>query len=282
MENIIKIKGVTKKYGDFVAVNELNLNIEKGSFFGLLGPNGAGKTTLINMLVGLLKPEEGSLLIKEKQMSRNNIYLKKQIGIVPQHINLDKDLTVKENLILSGKLFKLKKEEIIIQVEKLLDYMELKEAENRMSSKLSGGMKRKLMIAKALIHNPEIVILDEPTVGVDLNARRKIWDILKVMKDVGKTIILTTHYIEEAEYLCDKIGLMDKGKIFYKDTSTALKNQLGRFTVEYFDEKKTTQYKYFNTLEEAKGYAHHIQGNFILRDVTLEDVFYNFTNRKVR
>lgn len=282
MDNIIEIKNVSKKFEDFTAVNGLNLNIEKGSFFGLLGPNGAGKTTLIKMLVGLLKPSSGGIFIKEQKMSRDNIFLKNIIGIVPQHINLDKELSVKENLIFSAKLYKLKKSEQEKKVEELLTFSDLKSIENKITKKLSGGMQRKLMIVKALIHDPEIIFLDEPTVGIDVNTRRKIWDMLKGMKDMGKTIILTTHYIEEAEYLCDQIGLMDQGKIFYCDTSERLKNDLGKFTVEYFNNKKVTEYKYFNSMDEAKHYTNELSGNYILRNTNLEDVFYNFTNRKVR
>ncbi|WFD09884.1 ABC transporter ATP-binding protein [Tepidibacter hydrothermalis] len=281
MDQIIRIENVTKKYGDFCAVDDLNLIIKKGSFFGLLGPNGAGKTTLINMLIGLLKPVSGEIYIMDQKMERNNVFLKRQIGIVPQYMNLDKDLTVKENLILSAKLFGITGKQREEQIESLLNHMDLKKVENRMSKKLSGGMQRKLMIAKALIHDPEILFLDEPTVGVDLNSRRKIWDILKLMKDRGKTIILTTHYIEEAESLCDEIALMDKGKIFYKDTSDNLKSSLGRYTIEYFDENKVTRYRYFETIDDANKFSNDIKESFILRDLSLEDVFYNFTNRKV-
>ncbi|CAH2212033.1 ABC transporter ATP-binding protein [Tepidibacter aestuarii] len=281
MNEIIRIENVTKKYGDFCAVDDLNLSIKKGSFFGLLGPNGAGKTTLINMLIGLLKPISGQIYIMDQKMDRNNVFLKRQIGIVPQYMNLDKDLTVKENLILSAKLFNIRGKKREEQIEHLLSHMDLKKVEDRMSRKLSGGMQRKLMIAKALIHDPEILFLDEPTVGVDLNSRRKIWDILKLMKDMGKTIILTTHYIEEAESLCDEIALMDKGKIFYKDNSDNLKSSLGKYTIEYFDEHKVTKYKYFYEIENANKFSNDIKGSFILRDLSLEDVFYNFTNRKV-
>ncbi|MCT4509350.1 MAG: ABC transporter ATP-binding protein [Tepidibacter sp.] len=281
MDEIIKIEDVTKRYGEFCAVDNLDLKIKTGSFFGLLGPNGAGKTTLINMLIGLLKPVSGQIYIMNQKMDRNNVFLKRQIGIVPQHMNLDKDLTVKENLILSAKLFNIKGKKREEQIESLLSHMDLKKVEDRMSRKLSGGMQRKLMIAKSLIHDPKILFLDEPTVGVDLNSRRKIWDILKLMKDMGKTIILTTHYIEEAESLCDEIALMDKGKIFYKDTSDNLKNSLGKYTIEYFDENKVTKYKYFYNIEDANKFSNDIKGRFILRDLSLEDVFYNFTNRKV-
>jgi ABC-2 type transport system ATP-binding protein len=279
---MIQIKEVTKKYGDFTAVDGLSLTIQKGSFFGLLGPNGAGKTTLIKMLVGLLKPCKGNILIENQKMSRDNTFIKSKIGIVPQHINLDKELSVKENLIFSAKLYKLRGKEQEKKVEELLTFSDLKSIENKLTKKLSGGMQRKLMITKALVNDPDILFLDEPTVGIDVNNRRKIWDMLKGMKDMGKTIILTTHYIEEAEYLCDQIGLMDQGKIFYCDTSENLKNNLGQFTVEYFNTEKTTKYKYFTSIEEAKNYAHSLNDHYILRNTNLEDVFYNFTNRKVR
>ncbi|QZY56150.1 ABC transporter ATP-binding protein [Crassaminicella profunda] len=282
MNNIIAIKKVTKKYGDFTAVNGLNLNIAKGSFFGLLGPNGAGKTTLIKMLVGLLKPCSGTIYIENQKMSRDNTFIKSKIGIVPQHMNLDKELSVKENLIFSAKLYKLRGKEQENKVEELLKFSDLKPIENKLSKKLSGGMQRKLMITKALVNDPDILFLDEPTVGIDVNNRRKIWDMLKGMKDMGKTIILTTHYIEEAEYLCDQIGLMDQGKIFHCSTSESLKDNLGKFTVEYFNTEKTTEYKYFGSMEEAKEYAHSLNDHYILRNTNLEDVFYNFTNRKVR
>ncbi|TCO72281.1 ABC transporter ATP-binding protein [Marinisporobacter balticus] len=282
MDHIIEIKEVLKKYEDFTAVDHLNLNIKKGSFFGLLGPNGAGKTTLIKMLVGLLRPNSGDIFIKNQKMTRDNVFLKTKMGIVPQHINLDKELSVKENLIFSAKLYKLKRDPQEKRVEELLAFSELKPIENKLSKNLSGGMQRKLMIVKALINDPEIIFLDEPTVGIDVNTRRKIWDMLKGMKDMGKTIILTTHYIEEAEYLCDQIALMDKGKIFHLDTSKHLKSNLGTFTVEYFNDAKVTEYKYFQSIEDAKQYTHALCGNYILRDTNLEDVFYNFTNRKVR
>ncbi|QXM06395.1 ABC transporter ATP-binding protein [Crassaminicella indica] len=282
MKHIIEIKKVTKKYGDFTAVDNLSLKIQKGSFFGLLGPNGAGKTTLIKMLVGLLKPTKGTILIENQKMNRDNTFIKSKIGIVPQHINLDKELSVRENLIFSAKLYKIKGNQLHQKIEKLLAFSDLKSIENRLSKKLSGGMQRKLMITKALVNDPDILFLDEPTVGIDVNHRRKIWDMLKGMKAMGKTIILTTHYIEEAEYLCNQIGLMDQGKIFYCNTSDALKNNLGKFTVEYFNTEKITEYKYFQSIEEAKEYAHSLDTHYILRNTNLEDVFYNFTNRKVQ
>ncbi|MGF7057506.1 ABC transporter ATP-binding protein [Brassicibacter mesophilus] len=279
---MIQIMETTKRFNDFTAVDNVSLTIPEGDFFALLGPNGAGKTTLIRMLIGLLKPSKGKIIMNGLEMSRNNNELKKQLGIVPQYTNLDKELTVKENLIFSAKLNKLSKTETERRVNELLEFVELKDVEKRETKKLSGGMQRKLMIAKALINNPNILFLDEPTVGIDLNARRKIWDILKTMKNKGKTILLTTHYIEEAEYLCDKVSLMDKGKIFYYDTPENLRNKLGKFTVEYFDEQHKTKYMHFSTIEAAKAYASELITAHTLRNTTLEDVFYNFTNRKVK
>lgn len=278
---MIEIKSVTKKFGDFVAVNSVDIEIPDSTFFALLGPNGAGKTTLIRMLIGLTKPSSGEIFIDNMKVHRNNSKLKKMIGIVPQYTNLDKELTVRENLILGTKLFKIPHEKAIKKVDELLEFVELKDVEHREASKLSGGMKRKLMIAKALINDPKIIFLDEPTVGIDLNARRRIWDILKTMKKQGKTILMTTHYIEEADYLCNKVSLMNDGKIFYCDTSENLKKSLGEYTLEYFNEEDKTEYKYFKSMDEARANSNDIKNQFTIRKTTLEDVFYNFTNRKV-
>lgn len=278
---MIKLESVTKQYGNLKAVDNLDLQISAGVFFGLLGPNGAGKTTLIRMLIGLAKPSSGKVYIGNMEVERNNNKQKGMIGVVPQHTNLDKELTVRENLIFCGKLHRIPPEERKKRIDKLLDFIDLKEAEHRLSQKLSGGMQRKLMIAKALINDPAILFLDEPTVGIDLNARRNIWDILKAMKDRGKTIIMTTHYIEEAEYLCDRVALMNEGKIFFCDTPENLRKQLGNYTLEYFNQDKKTEYLYFKKIEEAKDFAAGLKTNFTIRETTLEDVFYNFTNRKV-
>ncbi|SKC85585.1 ABC transporter ATP-binding protein [Maledivibacter halophilus] len=278
---MIEIKGVTKKYGNFTAVDNVDIRIPRGSFFALLGPNGAGKTTLIRMLIGLAKPSTGEILINNMKVHRNNNKLKKMIGIVPQYTNLDKELTVRENLIFSAKIFKIPRRKASEKIDQLLEFVELKEIEDRETNKLSGGMKRKLMIAKALINDPQVIFLDEPTVGIDLNSRRKIWDILKSMKKQGKTILLTTHYIEEADYLCNSVSLMNNGRIFYYDTPENLKRLLGEYTLEYFNQEDKTEYKYFESMEEARIYSNNIKTEFTIRKTTLEDVFYNFTNRKV-
>lgn len=277
---MIQINNVTKKFDDFIAVNNVSLNIDSGDFIGLLGPNGAGKTTIIKMLTGLLRPTSGDIYINDQKMTRNNKDVKKILGIVPQYTNLDKELTAYENLVFASKLFSVK--DYKKKIFELLEFMELESYKDRKAMNLSGGMARRLMIAKALINDPEIIFLDEPTVGIDLNGRRKIWDILKAMKAMGKTVLLTTHYIEEADYLCNKVCLIDKGKIIDKNTPDNLKKDLGTYTMEYFDDEMKTIYKYFKNKEEAIKYSNKIMSlNYTLRETTLEDVFYNFTNRKV-
>lgn len=279
---MIEIEAVSKSYGNVKAVDNLSITISDATFMGLLGPNGAGKTTLIRMLIGLIDSDEGKIMIDNNVVSRDNQSLKKKIGVVPQHINLDKELSVKENLIFSGMLYKMEQELIKKKVAELIEVMDLVKAEDRVCKHLSGGMKRKLMIAKALIHDPQIIFLDEPSVGIDLKARREIWDILKRMNSDGKTILMTTHYIEEAEYLCDKVSLMNEGKIFYCDTPYNLIERIGKYTVEYFENLIETKFKYFKSLESAKAFAGGINDKYTIRDTTLEDVFYSFAHRMVK
>ncbi len=282
MNRLIEIKNVTKKFDGFVAVDSIDLDINNGDFIGLLGPNGAGKTTLIKMLTALLKPTKGKIYIEGKEVGRNNNQVKRKIGVVPQHMNLEKELTAYENLVFAAKLFKLRKKDYKLKVEELIDFMELEDYRNKLSQELSGGIQRRLMIAKALINNPSIIFLDEPTVGIDINARRKIWDILKTMNKNGITILLTTHYIEEAETLCDRVCFMDKGTIFKDDSPSNLKNELGKYTVEYFTEESMTMYRYFQNRKSAIEFANTLDDKeFSIRELTLEDVFYNYTNRKV-
>ncbi len=277
---MIDIRNLTKKFGSFTAVDNLSLHIDKGEFVGLLGPNGAGKTTTIKILTGLLKATNGEVFISGEPMNSNNKNAKGKMGIVPQYSNLDKELTVYENLVFASKLFRVKNYDE--KIHELLDLVDLTEYADRKVLSLSGGMDRRLIIAKALINDPEIIIFDEPTVGIDLNGRRKIWDILKYMKSVGKTVIMTTHYIEEAEYLCSRVCLIDSGKIIVDDTAKNLKEKLGSYILEYFDENMLTRYVFFQTRAQALEHAKTIENySYTVRETTLEDVFFNYTNRKV-
>ncbi len=278
---MIDIDSIYKSYEKTKAVDGVSLEIQAGTFFGLLGPNGAGKTTLIRMIIGLLDIDSGSISIDGERLSRDRYDIKSRIGVVAQHINLDKEISVLENMYFSGKLYKLDDKFMKDKTTEILKFLNLNKVQNRVCKRLSGGMKRKLMIGKALLHEPDYIFLDEPTVGIDVNSRKEIWDLLKLMKKKGKTIILTTHYIEEAEYLCDRVALMDSGQIFHDNSPNKLIDEIGKYTVEYFDVSLKTKYKYFNTLDKAKEYSLNINGKFTIRDTTLEDVFFRFANKKV-
>lgn len=278
---MLEIKSVSKSFSDVNAVNNVDLILKKGTFLGLLGPNGAGKTTLIRMIIGLLDCDDGEILLEGQEFSRDSYDLKKKIGVVFQNINLDKEISVLENMYFTGKLYKMESKKIEERTDKLLNILGLEKVKHRVCKKLSGGMKRKLMIAKAIIHEPDYVFLDEPTVGIDLNSRKQIWDLLKAMHYEGKTLLLTTHYIEEAQFLCDSVALMDEGKIFHNDTTENLINDLGKYTLEYFDKSNETKYRHFNSLKDANEYARALENRYTVRDTTLEDVFFSFTNKKV-
>ena len=215
---MIKLEGITKKFGEFTAVNNLSFEIFDGEVFGLLGKNGAGKTTTIKMLTMQLKPTAGKIFFEEKLQTGNELEIKKIIGVVPQHLNFDQDLTVGENLELHARLHHLEKVEREKRIDELLNFVELESVKNSFIKKLSGGMKRRLLIVRALIHRPKILFLDEPTVALDPQVRRKIWELIQNLKSHGITIVLTTHYIEEAEFLCDRAAILNSGKLVALDT----------------------------------------------------------------
>ena len=219
---MIKLENLTKKFGELIAVNDLSFEIPGGEIFGLLGKNGAGKTTTIKMLTLQLKPTSGQIFFEEKLPLGNELAIKNLIGIVPQHLNFDQDLTVGENLELHARLYHLPKVERQKKIDELLKFVELEKVKNYFIKNLSGGMKRRLLIIRALIHSPKILFLDEPTVALDPQVRRKIWDLIQKLKAQGITIILTTHYIEEAEFLCDRVAILNLGKLVALDTTENL------------------------------------------------------------
>lgn len=215
---MIEIKNLVKKFKEKNAVNDITLTIGDNEIFGILGKNGAGKTTLIRMLTMQLSPTSGKIFYDGEEANKNSADIKKLIGVVPQHINFDQDLNVAQNLELHARLFGIEKFERSRRIEELLNYMELAECTNENIRKLSGGMKRRLLIARALIHKPKFLFLDEPTVALDPQVRRKIWSLIEDLRNEGVTIILTTHYIEEAEKLCQKIAILNKGKLIAEGT----------------------------------------------------------------
>lgn len=226
MSTAIKIENINKSYGELQALEDINLEIEKGEFFGLLGPNGAGKSTLIGILGGLVNKDSGSVSVLGKDIISNYRETKKSLGIVPQEITFDPYFTVRETLEIQSGYFGLKNNDA--KINELLEALSLLDKAEIGPRQLSGGMKRRLLIAKALVHDPEIIVLDEPTAGVDVELRNSLWEYVINLNQQGKTIILTTHYLEEAETLCDRIAIMDKGKIVEVDSKNSLINSIDK------------------------------------------------------
>jgi len=273
-------ENLVKKYGNTVAVDNLNLEIKKGEFFGLLGPNGAGKTTVIRMLSTLTAPTSGSIWIEGTKMDRNSTGLKAKIGLVPQHMNLEEEMTAWQNLEIHGALYGLNKELRRKRINKLLEFIDMLDRAHDSVRKLSGGMKRKLMIARALMHDPQILLMDEPTVGLDAAVRRKMWDLMKDLNKNGMTVLLTTHYIEEAEILCGRVGLMNGGQLVEMDTPQKIIEKSGNYVLEYFINGETRS-RFFDSREAALESAAEMEGSVNIRPANLEDTFIKLTNRKV-
>jgi ABC-2 type transport system ATP-binding protein len=225
MDFMIEAKDLTKRYGDLVAVDGLSIGIKKGEVFGFLGPNGAGKTTSIKMMVGLLKPTSGRVFINGIDVQKVE---KGTIGMCPQELMLWEYLTCKESLNLMADMYEVPKKVRDPRVKKLLNDLFLVEKADTIVSKLSGGMKRRLNLALAVVHEPEVVVLDEPSEGLDPQSRRVLWNYIRAMRDKeGKTVILTTHIMDEADQLSDRIAIVDHGKLIKLDTPENLKKEIG-------------------------------------------------------
>ncbi len=219
---IVKAKNLTKYYDSLIAVNNINFEILKGECFGFLGPNGAGKTTVMRIIHCYLPPSSGEIQVFGLDVTKNPSIIKSRIGVMPQDDNLDPDLTVLENLIVYARYFNIRKRISLTLSWDLLEFVGLKEKANVNIKNLSGGMKRRLILARSLINNPELLILDEPTTGLDPHSRRSVWEKLNHLKEKDTTLILTTHYMEEAEKICDRVAIMDSGKIVAIDTPSNL------------------------------------------------------------
>ena len=218
----IEIKNLSKTYkkGEKVALKSIDLEIKKGSFFGLLGPNGAGKSTIINILAGLVNKSSGTVKIAGINIDENPQAAKFKIGIVPQELIIDPFFNVRETLEIYAGYFGVRKSER--RTEEIIEALGLKDKANSAPRSLSGGMRRRLLVAKALVHNPEILVLDEPTAGVDVELRNQLWDYVKKLNKAGTTVLLTTHYLEEAEKLCDEIAVINRGEVIANDRTENL------------------------------------------------------------
>lgn len=221
-EPLIQARGLTKKFGDFVAVNGIDFEVAKGESFGLLGPNGAGKSTTMRIIAATARRTSGTISILGRDPEEHGPQVRAHLGVVPQQDNLDTELTVTENLYIYGRYFGLSKSFVKRKVNELLAFAQLEEKRDVKVEALSGGMKRRLTIARALVSEPDILMLDEPTTGLDPQARHILWDRLFRLKEEGVTLIITTHFMDEAEQLCDRLVVMDKGQIMAEGSPAQL------------------------------------------------------------
>ena len=236
-KNVLSVKKLNKIYRKNIhALKDLNLEVKEGEILGLLGPNGAGKSTFINILAGVTDKTSGEVIVWGFDLDKNPRQVRVSLGIVPQEINVDPFFTPKKLLDLQAGLFGVKKKDRI--TDTILKLVSLEKQANSYSRSLSGGMKRRLMVAKAMVHQPPIVILDEPTAGVDVELRKKLWDNVKSLNEKGVTIILTTHYLEEAEKMCDRIGILSQGELVALDTTKNLLDKIQTKIVNFITDKK--------------------------------------------
>ena len=306
----IEVRNLTKKFDDFTAVDNISFSINSGEVFGLLGPNGAGKTTIIAMLSTILKPTSGSASVNNFDILKNEGDVRKSIGIVFQDQSLDEELTAYENMDFHGRLYRIPKKIRQKKSIELLKLVELETKKNNLVKTFSGGMRRRLEIARGLLHEPKVLFLDEPTLGLDPQTRNRLWEYIeKLNNEKGITIILTTHYMEEADILCNRVAIIDKGKIIALDTSEKLKEEIGGDVITIKSSERDRLHAKINTLSWVKSAEPHddsvtislqnaekhvvdivnlASSNGIAIDSisihkpTLEDVFLHFTGRTMR
>ncbi|MFA0823811.1 MAG: ATP-binding cassette domain-containing protein [Methanomethylovorans sp.] len=306
----IEVEKLTKEFNGFVAVDHISFSIKSGEVFGLLGPNGAGKTTTMSMLSTMLKPTSGKASVNCFDILKKEDDVRKSIGIVFQDQSLDEELTAYENMDFHGRLYRIPKELRENRIKELLKLVELEEKKDNLVKTYSGGMRRRLEIARGLLHEPRVLFLDEPTLGLDPQTRNHLWNYIdKLNKEKGITIILTTHYMEEADKLCDRIAIIDKGKIIALDTSERLKESIGGDVIEIISseqEKLHSTIKTFSwvkhvdvhngsvtiNLQNAEKHVVEIVNlasengieieSISIHKPTLEDVFLYYTGRTMR
>lgn len=290
MSIAVSLNSVSKTYDQRLVVNDISLQIKAGEIFGLLGPNGAGKSTTIRMLTTLTKPSSGQIEIAGYDVVREPILAKRQIGVVLQQLSVDVDLTVWENMEFHGRLHHIPNPQRQRQIDQWLEYVQLSDRRNDLVKTLSGGMKRRLQIARALLHQPQILFLDEPTVGLDPQTRRRLWEIIRDLNTQGMTILLTTHYMDEVEYLCGdfgdrqtgRIGIMDSGKLISLGTLQQLRSLHGEgLVMKQVGER--WEYQFFPSLSEANTYLSQQSDRtgMMSRPSNLEDIFVELTGRKL-
>ena len=253
MLSAIETKSLTKSFGDVIAVNDISFSVESGEIFGFLGPNGAGKSTTMMILTTLLKPTSGQALISGFDVVKDAKKVRESIGYVQQETTVDEYLTGRENLILQAKLNHIPKNQINKRIDDILELIELSDKQHDSVVTYSGGMRKRLDIAGGLLHRPKVLFLDEPTVGLDIQTRRKIWKYLKKIHDEFEmTIFLTTHYMEEADQLCDRVGIIDGGKIQVIDTPKNMKNAMGNEVISIIIEDEKNHDSFLSELQKIE------------------------------
>ena len=317
MSNIIEVNGLKKYFGKgeklVKAVDGISLEIRANEIFGFLGPNGAGKTTSLRMIIGLLKPDAGNITINGQDPHKNGKELRKMLGIIPQSLTFYDDLTVEENMWFLAKIYDLPHKEAKDRIDSLISKVGLEEKRKHLARNLSGGLQRRLNLILGLVHDPKIILCDEPTPGLDPQSRVAVWDVIKSLPDQGKTVILTTHFMEEADRLSDRVAIIDQGKILVLDTPKQLKSSIGEGDLVEFSLNEEgnlkpliQSLKSFEGIEDAyisTGYVViraldvvsrlsrilnfiESQGwtveNMAIRSTSLEDVFINLTGRALR
>ena len=309
----IEINSLSKKFGNILAVDDISLKVKEGEIFGFLGPNGAGKSTTMMILTTLLKPTIGSALVAGYDVVSQAKQVRQNIGYVQQEISVDEYLTGRENLILQARLNHIPKNLVDKRIDEILDLIELSEKQSMSVNTYSGGMRKRLDIAGGLLHHPKVLFLDEPTVGLDIQTRRKIWEYLrKIHEEFQMTIFVSTHYMEEADSLCDRIGIIDYGKIQVIDSPQAMKNALGNEVITFTindEEKKSTLISKIKEIEYVKDISINQNGitvfsskgteviplifqlssgfgikinSISLTQPSLDDVFISYTGRELR
>jgi len=303
MNPVIQAKGLQKSYGGHRVVDGLDLSIRKGECFGLLGPNGAGKTTTLRMLLGLVTPDAGTAMLLDLPVPQAAREARIRVGVVPQMDNLDPDFTVAENLLVYGRYFGMLDSEIEARIPSLLEFASLTSKRDAKVPTLSGGMKRRLTLARALVNDPDVIFLDEPTTGLDPQARHLIWQRLRELTQQGKTLLLTTHFMDEAERLCHRLAVLDNGKLISQGTPRELiESNIEPQVVEVFGEtsgqwasEHAAKYaqrfevsgeSVFCYVKDAQPLVAHLQAQnelrYLHRPANLEDVFLKLTGREMR
>ncbi len=277
----ISIENLTKTYRKVRALDQVSLTVRQGELFAYLGPNGAGKTTTIRILTGMTRFDTGECRINGFDIQKDEARAKEQYGLVSQVVNLDQELTVKENLLIHGLMYGMTLSAINCKTRELLEYVEMSDRLKDPVRTLSGGLKRRLMIARALLHEPSILFMDEPTVGLDAAIRRRIWALIRKIQAAGTTIFLTTHYIEEAEFLAGRVAFLDKGRIVTLDTPASLMEAIGAWAIDCLT-PSGMETVYFRDRKAAEAFNHDNSQQYTLRRVNLEDAFLAITGKKTQ